>query len=36
MKEFMKEYFPIFLVGLMAGFSIGVLVNVWCLSTVIP
>ena len=29
----MKEYLPFIGVGFTAGFAIGVLINIWCLST---
>ena len=32
----MKEYLPFVGVGFAAGFAVGVLINIWCLSTTIP
>ena len=32
----MKDYLPFVGVGFAAGFTVGVLINIWCLSTTIP
>ena len=32
----MKEFLPFIGVGFIAGFAVGVLVNIWCLSSVLP
>ena len=36
MKSLLLELAPVLGVGFAAGFAVGVLVNIWCLSTVIP
>ena len=35
MKDFLKEFAPVLGVGFAAGFSIGILVNQWALSSIL-
>lgn len=36
MKDFLTEFAPVLGVGFATGFAVGILVNIWCLSTLLP